>query len=219
MKTSARKLLSLLTGLAAMIAVCAPVRAETNPPTLKTKPCFQCKATGEIKCPVASCVNGQMDCPAPCIKLRVGKWVKRPDLHRPDPNETMQKVKVGNDTWDISSHHEGVIYIPKGDKEIEMVTCKVCNGTTRVTCKTCAGKGLLTCPVCEGKQVVPESWTAFDHPRMKERPSRYKLKDGRELLGRKISAIGSSLRIRTETGDVNVDAAEIVSEEKQATQK
>jgi hypothetical protein len=208
--------------LAALIAVtifAAPMsKAQTNSSVEKTRPCFQCNATGEMKCPVAGCKDGQADCPASCIKLRAGVWKKHPELNRPDPNETMQDLTVSGHRIQVSSHHEGVYYVWVNGSA-EMKTCTTCNGTTRVQCKTCGGKGTVKCEICEGKKVVPVSWTAFDSPRMKNRPSLYKLKDGRELLGRKISAIGSSIRIRTETGDVNLDSADIVSEEKQATQK
>ncbi|TAK95562.1 MAG: hypothetical protein EPO07_15375, partial [Verrucomicrobia bacterium] len=203
--------------LAALIAVgsfaASASNAQTHSPVEKTKPCFQCNATGEMKCPGAGCKDGQADCPAPCIKLRTGVWKKHPELNRPDPSETMQDTTVSGHRIQVSSHHEGVYYV-WANGAAEMKTCPTCNGTTRVQCKTCAGKGTVKCEICEGKKIVPESWTAFDCPRMRNRPTRYKLKDGRELLGRKISAIGSSLRIRTEAGDVNLDTADIVSEEK-----
>jgi hypothetical protein len=66
---------------------------------------------------------------------------------------------------------------------------------------------------------VPESWTAFDNPKMKSRPSHFKLKNGTVLVGRKVMAVGSSVTLRTEKGDVKVEAADIVEEEKQAAQK
>lgn len=219
MKTS-RILTPMLCALSLACSVAGAIAGPESPGTNETsKTCFQCNGTGTSKCNAPTCLNGQVDCPAPCIKLRKGRWVKRPDLNRPDPNETMQTIIINGDKWDLSSHHEGVRYVPRGDKEIEMVTCTVCNGTTRVQCKVCQGKGIITCPVCDGKKVVPETWSAFDNPKMKNRPSRFKLKDGSVIVGFKKMAAGSTVIIRTEKGDEKLDAGNIVSEEKQPTQK
>jgi hypothetical protein len=183
----------------------------------KTKTCFQCSGKAETKCSAPSCLNGQADCPAPCIKLNKGVWSKQPN--RPDPNETMQLITVGGKRAYVSSHHPGVIYVRKADGSLDMQTCTVCKGTTRVACAVCKGKGLVVCPICTGRKVVPESWTAFDNPKMKSRPSHFKLKNGTVLVGRKVMAVGSSVTLRTEKGDVKVEAADIVEEEKQAAQK
>ena len=183
----------------------------------KTKTCFQCNGKAESKCSAPSCLNGQADCPAPCIKLNKGVWSKQPN--RPDPNETMQLITVGGKRIYVSSHHPGVIYVRKADGSLDMQTCTACNGTTKVACAVCKGKGVVVCPICTGKKVVQESWTAFDNPKMKSRPSHFKLKNGTTLVGRKVMAVGSSVTIRTEKGDVKVEAADIVEEEKQPAQK
>jgi len=66
---------------------------------------------------------------------------------------------------------------------------------------------------------VPESWSAFDNPKLKDRPTRFTLKDGRVIVGRKTSALGSSVTIKTEKGNESVQASDIVSEEKPPTRK
>jgi len=158
-----------------------------------------------------------MDCPAACIKLRKGKWEKRPN--RPDPNETMQSITVGGKGFWVSSHHEGVYYVLDANRQLVMQDCPTCHGATRVQCKTCAGTGIIKCPICDGKKQVPASWSAFDNPKMKDRPSRFKLKGDREIIGRKVAVMGSRTRIRTETGDTDVDSADIISEERQPARK
>ncbi|TAL06535.1 MAG: hypothetical protein EPO07_01735 [Verrucomicrobia bacterium] len=148
------------------------------------------------------------------MKASVGKWEKIPTPgHRPD--ELWQKfpTKDGYKAW-TQAHLGEVVEVRNGDA-VNIGKCKICGGSSQVSCKTCGGRGLVKCPICDGKTYVPEDWTAFDNPRLKDRPSRFKLKDGRELIGRKISAIGSSLRIRTATNEVGLDASEIASEEKQ----
>ena len=210
----------LTTSLGVFLLIVTAEAASTDSTasgTEKTKTCFQCNGKAETKCSAPGCLNGQTDCPAPCIKLNKGVWSKQPN--RPDPNETMQLITIAGKRVYVSSHHPGVIYVRKADGTLDMQTCTVCNGTTKVACAVCKGKGVVVCPICSGKKVVPESWTAFDNPKMKSRPSRFKLKNGTVLMGRKVMAVGSSVTIRTEKGDVKVEVADIVEEEKQPAQK
>jgi hypothetical protein len=53
---------------------------------------------------------------------------------------------------------------------------------------------------------------------MKNRPSRFRLKDGRELVGHKTTVLGTSVTIRTEKGDEKFDQSQIVEEIKQKSQ-
>jgi hypothetical protein len=41
--------------------------------------CKDCGGAGVLFCPNKKCDDGQIDCPAPCLKLTVGRWTKRPD--------------------------------------------------------------------------------------------------------------------------------------------
>lgn len=189
-------------------------RESSSPGTAtaeKTKTCFACNGTAISKCTAASCANGQADCPGPCLKLSKGVWIRR---NTGDPDVLWQAVKRGNRTWFFSSSHVGSYYTFDAAGNPVENKCPVCDGTTRVTCNECAGKGALACRICDGKKVVPEYWTAFDNPRLKDRPTRYRLKDGRVLVGRKVMTVGSTLVIRTEQGDEKVRESEVVAEEK-----
>jgi hypothetical protein len=52
-------------------------------------------------------------------------------------------------------------------------------------------------------------------PLVKNRPSRFRLKDGSVLIGREVMVSGSRAILRTEQGDREVEAADILGEEKQ----
>jgi RecJ-like exonuclease len=97
--------------------------------------------------------------------------------------------------------------------------CPICGGTGRVKCPLCDGTGEVVCPICGGKKVVPESWTAMDNPTVKTRPSKFTLKDGRVLVGRKLIIMGDQVTIHTLTSDVVVNTADIVAEEKPSAQQ
>ncbi len=210
----------LFCSLCALVPIIGLAGDSTNGPgaSEKTKPCFQCNGTGTMKCPVPSCRYGKADCPAPCIKLDQGVWAKHPELNRPDPNELMQLITVSGHRVYVSSHHQGVQYAWVNGNA-EMQTCPVCNGTARVPCTFCKGKGKVTCTICEGKGTVPESWSAFDNPRMQDRPTHYKLKDGKRLVGRKVMQLNTTVVIRTEKGDVKLDTADIIEEQTPSSQK
>jgi hypothetical protein len=168
------------------------VVASPNP---DEKVCIECKGQGTVACSAPGCVNGQVDCPAPCVKLNKGVWVKRPG--RPDPNETMQLLVIsGRQVW-VSSHHPGVTYVSRADGGWNMITCPVCNGKAKVNCPVCKGTGKQTCPVCNGKKFVPVAWTPTNNPWFNSQPDLIRLKDGRVLLGRVAMAIGEERTIIT----------------------
>jgi hypothetical protein len=183
-----------------------------------TKPCFTCNKTGTTKCSETTCRNGKAECPGPCLKLTKGTWIKREMPGRNDPTELWQARRVGNKTWYFSSKHLGEYYTFDASGQPVAHGCNVCGGSTTVECKACGGKGTIACPTCAGKKVVPESWTAFDHPKLKNRPSRFRLKDGSVLIGRTVTVFGTTATIRTEQGDVKIEQADIVAEEKQKSQ-
>jgi hypothetical protein len=188
----------------------------TNSPPDNAKTCFQCNGAGKSKCAVPSCAGGQMDCPSPCLKLSKGVW-KKMNVAGHDPNELWQtfRGKTGTRSW-TQAHVGEVVQMQNGEPE-NIGKCGVCQGTTKVTCTKCKGTGVTVCSICDGKKTVPASWSVFDNPKLKDRPSRFKLKDGRELVGRKVAVMGDRTRIRTETGDTDVKTADIVSEERQSS--
>jgi hypothetical protein len=61
--------------------------------------------------------------------------------------------------------------------------------------------------------VVPESWSSFDNPKMKSRPNLIHMKDGKTIAGKITMSGGAKTRIKTEQGDIEVPASEVVSEE------
>jgi len=178
------------------------------------KVCFQCNGVGTMKCPEPGCKDGLVDCPGPCMKLSKGVWEHMEVAGHP-PTDLWQKFFTaggGYQAW--NQNHVGQVVEMRDGKPVNIGNCPVCGGTGKVKCPVCKGTGEAVCSVCEGKKVVPESWTAFDNPRMKSRPSQFKLKDGRTIFGRAAMVMGSHITIRTETGDVEVESADIVSEVK-----
>ena len=184
----------------------------------KSKPCFTCNNSGTTKCSVATCRNGMAECPGPCLKLTKGTWVKRDVAGHTDPTERWQAKELGNKKWFFSNKHVGEYFTLDANGQPVAHACNVCRGSTTVNCKACSGKGTITCPTCEGKKIVPESWSSFDNPKMKNRPSRFRLKDGRVLTGHKTIVLGTSITIRTERGDEKVEQSDIIEEIKQKSQ-
>jgi hypothetical protein len=213
MRLKMRVLITVMIVLVGGSAAVQLSHAETE----RTKVCFQCEGTGEMKCD-GRCRKGMKDCPAPCLKLTVGIWEKRNVPGHTDPNERWQTVRLNaRKSVSISSGHLGEVLVPGQDGNYMPVKCKVCGGTTTVTCPHCKGKGTLGCTLCDGKKAIPESWTAFDHPKMKNRPKKFSLKDGRTLIGRDVMISGDDVTIRTESGDVRVKQSDIASQEAQKT--
>src|ERR1035437_527275 len=183
-----------------------PVEAGPGP---NEKVCFACKGEGTVACRAPGCVNGQVDCPASCIKLNKGVWVKRPG--RPDPNETMQLIQVsGKQVW-VSSHHPGVTYTSRADGGWDMHSCPVCKGTTKVTCSVCKGTGKETCPVCNGKKFISVASTPTDNPWFNSQPDVIRLKDLQVLLGRVSPSLGDDRTIVTRDKKIlHVKASDIL---------
>ena len=187
--------------------------------TERTKVCFQCNGTGTMKCPAPGCQNGQVDCPGSCLKLSRGKWIHM-DVTGHPPTDLWQKFSNADGTYTAwNQNHIGQIIQMQNGKAVNVGNCPVCGGTGHVKCSVCKGTGEAVCTLCDGKKVVPESWSAFDNPKMKTRPSHFTLKDGRTIVGRRSMVLGSRVTIRTEHGTIDVDAADIVSEETPASAK
>lgn len=173
------------------------------------KVCFACKGKGTVPCTAPGCVNGQVDCPAPCIKLNKGIWVKLPDRA---PGELMQAIEVNGNEWWVSSHHPGVTYTESpGGGGLDMHTCPVCKGTTKVTCNVCKGTGKVTCPICEGKKFIPIVWTPTNNPSFNSLPDVIRLADGQVLLGRVAAEAGDDRTIITRDKKIlHVKASDIL---------
>jgi len=220
MKTNAL-IISLALGLAATTFTPAFAQAPPSAPSTnsQTKPCFQCRGAGEAKCPEFGCREGRRDCPGPCLKLTKGIWEKRDVPGHTDPNERWQKVKFGKKSGYWSNGHIGEVPTMAPDGTASSPKCKVCNGAATVNCARCQGKGTTVCALCDGKKNIPAAWTAFDNPKLKERPKLFRLKDGRTVIGRKVMITGDAVTLRTADGDVKLTTGEILSEEAQPTMR
>lgn len=208
------KRILLTAGLVCLSAI--PLVRAADSSDQKSKPCFQCNGKGEAKCSEISCRNGTKDCPSPCLKLTKGVWEKRNVPGHTDPNERWQKVTFGRKSGYWSSAHVGEVPTLSADGQFSSPKCTVCGGAATVTCPRCQGKGTGVCRLCDGKKSVPESWSAFDHPKMKDRPKQFQLRDGRTLIGRKVMISGDTVTLRTAEGDVKVSSDEITSETAQS---
>jgi hypothetical protein len=134
-------------------------------------------------------------------------------------NERWQKVRYGTKTGYWSDAHVGEVptMLPNGDAASPK--CTVCGGRATVGCDRCNSKGIAPCEMCAGKKVVPESWSAFDHPKLRNRPQKFTMKDGRLIIARKTMISGKTVTLRTATGEEKVSSDDIVSETSQPTIK
>jgi hypothetical protein len=177
-----------------------------------TKTCFACNGKGKIKCP--NCLVGWAHCPNHCLQLSEGVWEHENVAGHP-PTDLWRRFTKADGGWiSFSQAHVGDLIVYQNGNPVDIGKCPVCGGTGKVQCPVCKGTDRILCPICDGKKVVPESWTAFDNPKMKNRPVHYQLKDGRIVIGRKIMTMGDEATLRTQNGDVSVKIADIVSEEK-----
>lgn len=162
------------------------------------KVCFACKGEGTVPCRVPGCVNGQVDCPGPCLKLSKGVW-KHTDIDGKPSDVLWQFFTSVDGRWTMgwSEHHLGEVIVMQDGKPTDIGKCKVCGGTTKVTCSICKGTGKVTCPICSGKKFIPVAWTPTDNPWFNSQPDVIRLKDGRVLLGRVAVAIGEERTIIT----------------------
>jgi len=196
-----------------------PAKSPDSVAPEKTQQCFQCKGTGKSKCAVPSCQGGQANCPAPCLKPNDGTWVRMSVAGHP-PTDLWKKFPTRKGSYQAwNQNHAGEVVQMQNGEPVNLGTCKVCGGSTKVQCSACKGSGQITCPICEGKKAVPQSWSAFDNPKLKDRPTHFTLKDGRVIVGRKTTVIGSSVTIKTGKGTESIQAGDIVSEVKPPTQK
>jgi hypothetical protein len=202
--------------LALVLVLCSCRKAgeavgDIGPTGEKMKACFQCKGTGKMKCP--DCRDGFVDCPGDCLKLTQGEWVHMKVDGHPS-TDLWHKFEVQGGFTAFNQDHVGHIIKSINGDWIDSGKCPICHGTGKVECPKCKGTGEVTCTICDGKGVVPESWTAFDNPKLKSRPGQITLKNGKVLLGKKVFVFGSHTTIQTANGNVEVNTSDIVSESK-----
>ena len=183
---------------ALLLAGCGKQSSNSGPrpgPASNLQVCFECKGKGKVPCTAPGCTNGEVDCPGPCVRLGKGVWVK--PARSSDPNEYVQLITVGGRRLSVSSHYQGVIYVPRDDGGWDMKPCPICNGKTKVDCPVCKGTGKVICPVCNGKKYIPAEWTPTNNPWFNSQPDVMRLKDGRVFLGRVEMAIGDDRTVIT----------------------
>jgi hypothetical protein len=220
MKTCSARFASLvLLLIPGFLPAATSTNATPAEPAEPMRPCFECQGTGKSKCSVPTCVGGQANCPAPCLKPTDGTWVRMNVAGHP-ATDLWKKFPTRNGSYQAwNQNHSGELVQVKNGEPVNVGKCPTCGGSTKVQCSACKGSGQITCPICDGKKTVPQSWSAFDNPKLKNRPSRFTLKDGRVIVGRKTAMLGSSVSIKTEKETVTVQASDVVSEEKPPTQK
>jgi hypothetical protein len=129
------------------------------------------------------------------------------------PTDIWQKFPKPGGGWTAyNQNHVGhVIELRNGDW-VDTGPCPVCHGKGKIECAKCGGTGEIVCNICEGTKVVPESWTAFDNPKLKNRPGQIALKDGRVLIGKKVFVFGTHTTIQTANGNVEVNTSDILAQ-------
>jgi len=195
------------------------VTATTNstPPSKEAGPgpgekvCFACKGEGTVPCLVPGCVDGQVDCPGPCLKLSRGVWTHM-NVAGHDPSDlwiTFTAANGGTMSW--NQNHVGDVIVYQNGNPVDIGKCKICGGTGKVTCDVCKGTGRVTCTVCGGMKFIPVAWTPTDNPYFNRQPDIIRLADGRVVLGRVAASVGDDRTIVTRDKKIlHVKASDIL---------
>jgi len=197
----------------------ATVTTNSAPPPVEAGPgpgekvCFACKGEGTVACRVPGCVNGQVDCPGPCLKLSRGTWIHM-DVPGHGPNELWQKypdLDGREGYYAFSQNHLGEVVQYQNVRAVSIGKCKICGGTGKVKCDVCQGTGKVTCPICNGKKFIPVAWTPTDNPWFNNQPDVIRLADGQVLLGRVAASAGDDRTIVTRDKKIlHVKASDIL---------
>jgi hypothetical protein len=188
-----------------------PATAESDGPPAGEKLCFACKGKGTVKCMAPGCVNGQADCPGPCLKLDRGAWVHL-DVPGHPPTDIWQKFTQPDGSYSAyNQNHVGHVIVMQNGAAVDTGPCKICGGTGKVPCRICKGTGQQVCPICNGKKYIPETWTPTNNPWFDSQPDVLRLADGRIFLGKVVSTIGTDLTIKTRDGKwVQINSTNLV---------
>ena len=177
------------------------------------KVCFACKGEGTVRCFAPGCVDGQTDCPGPCLKLTRGVWIHM-DVAGHSPTDLWQQFfnESGLGGYQaFNQTHVGDVIEYQNGVAVDTGKCKICGGTGKVTCSVCKGTGKVTCPICNGKKFIPIAWTPTDNPFFDSQPDIIRLTDGRVVLGRIAGQMGDDITIVTRDKKVlHVKSSEIL---------
>jgi hypothetical protein len=184
-----------------------PVAAEEP-----VKTCFECNGAKTVRCKASGCIQGQADCPGPCLKLSTPGW-QALTIPGSKPGELYMKYphddRSGFKAW--SQKHIGEVVVKKNGRASSTRKCDICKGKAKLACAACKETGITTCGMCGGSGEVPESWTVIDNPKLKKRPAHFKLKDGTEIIGQKTIESQDDIMVRTENGTVTIKKSDLVS--------
>jgi uncharacterized Zn finger protein (UPF0148 family) len=186
------------------------VTAARPVPAKGMKVCFNCDGAGRSPCFAAGCKRGMVDCPGPCLKLSSGTW-QHMHVEGHSDSELWQTFRGIGGTRSWNQGHVGEVIEMQAGSPVNVGKCKTCGGAARVKCSTCAGTGEVGCSICDGQKVVPETWTAFNNPKQKNQPKMIRLKDGRTIYGKIQSTMGSTIYVKTESGQEVLQASDILS--------
>lgn len=195
----------------------APAEVSTQPvatdgPPAGERICFACKGSGTVKCTAPGCVDGQVDCPGPCLKLDRGVWVHL-DVAGHPASDLWQKFYLNDGSYQAyNQNHVGHVIAMENGQAVDTGPCRICGGTGKVPCNVCKGTGQVVCPICEGKKYIPDSWTPTDNPWLNRQPDLIRLADGRILFGKVMSTVGGDVAIKTRDGRwLHVDTTNMAS--------
>src|SRR5208282_1821491 len=184
---------------------------EVAGPGSGQKVCFACKGEGTVACPVPGCVDGQVGCPGPCLKLSRGVWRHMDVAGHPPCDWWITFTKADGGTMSWNQNHVGEVIEMQNGNPVDIGKCKICGGTGKVTCSVCKGTGKVTCPICNGKKFIPVAWTPTDNPYFNSQPDVIRLADGQVVLGRVAGAVGDERIIVTRDKKVlHVKASDIL---------
>jgi hypothetical protein len=117
-----------------------------------------------------------------------------------DPRELWQKFpnldgRGGYQAW--NQYHAGEVIEYENGMAVNIGSCKICGGFTKVACSVCKGTGKQTCPICNGKKFIPAAWTPMDNPWFNSQPDVIRLAGGQAVLGRVAASVGDDRTIIT----------------------
>ena len=188
----------------------APAPQEAGPGPGE-KVCFACKGEGTVPCLVPGCVNGQVDCPGPCLKLSRGTWTHMVVAGHPPTDLWITFTTANGGTMSWNQNHVGDVIEYQNGNPVDIGKCKVCGGTGKVKCDVCQGTGTVTCPICGGKKFIPIAWTPTDNPYFNHQPDIIRFADGKVVLGRVATTIGDEITIVTRDKKIlHVKASDIL---------
>ena len=189
---------------------CNQAGSQLAEPTAKTavvpklapgmKTCFNCAGSGKALCAASGCKNGLVDCLGPCLKLSRGTWEHMHVEGHSDTDLWQQFHQSDGTSRAWNQAHVGQVIEMQAGQAVNIGNCKICGGTGKVKCSVCSGTGEVVCSICDGKKIVPEAWTAFNNPKLKNPPKKIQLKNGRIIIGKIESQLGSTIYVRTEAG-------------------